>query len=393
MRVLMVHNTYRGPGGEDVVARHEADLLRDNGHEVLEWWRSNAEFKGATGLLRAPAHAVWALDTRRALRQMIADFRPQVMHIHNFWMAVSPSAHRFAKAAGIAVVQTLHNFRLLCCNGLLFRDGAPCERCLTKRFAYPGVVLRCYRRSAAQSLLVAGTMALHRAAGTWDDSVDAYIALTEFAKGKFVAGGLPADKIVVKPNFIHPDPGVRASPGDYAISVGRLSGEKGLMTMLRAWTALGDIPLRIVGDGPLMADVQACIAQHGLTGVETLGYRPPEQTLDLIKGARFLIFPSECYESFPMTILEAFACGVPVIASRRGSMSEIVHDGQTGLLFAAGEASDLAQCASHAWTNPHLLARIAAKARAAYEAHYSAPANYPALIAVYERALARVKRS
>lgn len=392
MRVLMVHNTYRGPGGEDVVARHEADLLRDNGHEVLEWWRSNAEFTGPTGLLRAPAHAVWALDTRRALGRMVADFRPEVMHVHNFWMAVSPSAHRFAKAAGIAVIQTLHNFRLLCCNGLLFRDGAPCELCLTKRFAYPGVVLRCYRRSAAQSLLVAGTMALHRAAGTWDDSVDAYIALTEFAKAKFVAGGLPADKIVVKPNFIHPDPGVRASPGDYAISVGRLSGEKGLMTMLRAWRGLADIPLKILGDGPLRADMQSFIAREGLHGVESMGFRPREEALQLLKGARFLVFPSECYESFPMTILEAFACGVPVVASRRGSTGEIVRDGETGLLFTAGDASDLQRAARQAWRNPDTLRDSTARARHAYESRYSAAANYPALMRVYETALARTPR-
>ena len=392
MRVLIVHNTYRGPGGEDVVARQEATLLREHGHDVREWWRSNSEFAGPLGLLRAPAHAVWAVDSRRILGRTIADFRPQVMHVHNFWMAVSPSAHRLARRAGLAVVQTLHNFRLLCCNALLFRDGAPCELCLTKRFAYPGIVRRCYRGSVAQSLLVATTMSVHRALGTWDQSVHAYVALTEFAKHKFVEGGLPADRITVKPNFI-PDPGLRTSAGDYAIFVGRLSGEKGVMTMLRGWRALGDIPLKIVGDGPQMAEAAAFIAQHAVPGVELMGYRPREEALRLLKGARFLVFPSECYENFPMSILEAFACGVPVIASGRGAMGEIVRDGETGFLFAAGDATDLQRVARRAWTNPDALPGITAGARAAYETRYSAAANYPALMAVYERALARLKRS
>jgi glycosyltransferase involved in cell wall biosynthesis len=392
VRVLIVHNTYRGPGGEDVVARLEATLLREHGHDVREWWRSNTEFAGPLGLLRAPAHAVWAVDSRRILGRTIADFRPQVMHVHNFWMAVSPSAHRLARREGIAVVQTLHNFRLLCCNALLFRDGAPCELCLTKRFAYPGVVRRCYGGSVAQSLLVATTMAVHRAAGTWNDNVHAYVALTEFARHKFVEGGLPAEKISVKPNFI-PDPGLRTAPGDYAVFVGGLFAWKGLMTMLRGWRALGDIPLKIVGNGPQMADAEAFIAQHAVAGVELVGYRPREEALRLLKGARFLVFPSECYESFPVSILEAFASGVPVLASRRGAMSEIVRDGETGLLFAAGDATDLARVARLAWTDRHAMARIATQARAAYETQYSARANYPALMAVYERALARVKRS
>jgi len=392
VRVLIVHNTYRGPGGEDVVARQEATLLREHGHEVREWWRRNSEFAGSLGLLRAPAHAIWAVDSRRILGRTIADFGPQVMHVHNFWMAISPSAHRLARREGIAVVQTLHNFRLLCCNALLFRDGAPCELCLTKRLAYPGIVRRCYRGSVAQSLLVAATMSVHRAAGTWDTSVHAYVALTEFARRKFVEGGLPADRVTVKPNFL-PDPGLRTSAGDYAIFVGRLSGEKGVMTMLRGWRALSDIPLKIVGNGPQMAEAEAFIAQHAVAGVELMGYRPREEAMRLLQGARFLVFPSECYESFPMSILEAFASGVPVLASRRGAMSEIVREGETGLLFVAGDASDLARVARFAWTNPSALARIATKARAVYEAQYSAPANYPALMAVYERALARVERS
>lgn len=391
MRVLVVHNTYRGPGGEDVVARNEAALLREHGHDVEEWWRSNTELDTPAGRLRAPAQAVWALDTQRTLRRIFDDFRPQVMHVHNFWMAVSPSAHRLARHEGIAVVQTLHNFRLLCCNALLFRDGVPCELCVTKTFAYPGVVRRCYRGSVAQSLLVATTMSAHRALGTWD-SVHAYVALTEFARQKFVAGGLPADRIIVKPNFI-PDPGLRTATGDYAIFVGRLSGEKGVMTMLQAWRALGDIPLKILGDGPLMPDARAFIAQHALAGVELLGYRPREEALHLLKGARMLVFPSECYENFPMSILEAFACGVPVVASRRGSMSEIVHDGDTGFLFAAGDATDLHQVARRAWNSAEALTGVAARARAAYDAQYSAAANYAALMQVYERALARVAGS
>jgi glycosyltransferase involved in cell wall biosynthesis len=314
------------------------------------------------------------------------------MHVHNFWMAVSPSAHRVATRAGVAVVQTLHNFRLVCCNATLFRDGAPCELCLTKRFAYPGVVRRCYGGSVAQSLLVATTMAAHRVAGTWDKSVHRYVALTEFAKRKFVEGGLPAERISVKPNFV-PDPGMRTETGDYAVFLGGLWAWKGVMTMLRAWSGLRDIPLQVLGDGPLMPDIQAFIAQHAMRNVELLGYRPREEALRVLKRARFLVFPSECYENFPMSILEAFSCGVPVIASDRGAMAEIVRDGETGFLFAAGDAADLQRVARGAWTSSDTVTEIAARARAAYETQYSAAANYPALMDVYERALSRVTRS
>jgi glycosyltransferase involved in cell wall biosynthesis len=227
----------------------------------------------------------------------------------------------------------------------------------------------------------------HRAMRTWARAVNVYVALTEFARGKFVAGGLPARKIVVKSNFVEAgvEPGDRR--GDFALFVGRLSAEKGVGTLLRAWRSLPDVPLKVVGDGPMREEVRAAAGERpGGVNVEALGRRSRGEVFELMRRARFLVFPSEWYEGFPLTIAEAFACGTPVLASRLGAMAEIVEDGRTGLLFFPGDSEDLAAKARRAWEHEAETEEMGRGARREYEEKYTAERNYHALISIYERA-------
>jgi glycosyltransferase involved in cell wall biosynthesis len=281
------------------------------------------------------------------------------------------------------VVQTLHNYRLLCSNALLMRQGEICEDCLGRQLVWPGAVRRCYRNSYSASAVTAAMISAHRLTGTWTRAVDRYIALTQFARGKFIKGGLPAAKISVKPNFVDPDPGAGDACGGYALFVGRLSPEKGIDTILKAWSLLpDDLPLRIAGGGPLAPQVEKAAAQN--PKVRWLGELSRADILVEMKGSRFLVCPSTWYESFGLIIVEAFSTGLPVIASGIGAMAELIEHERTGLLFRTGDAADLVAKVQWALRHPSELAAMRVQARREYEANYTADINYRALMAVYE---------
>jgi glycosyltransferase involved in cell wall biosynthesis len=231
-------------------------------------------------------------------------------------------------------------------------------------------------------------LTLHRWRKTWLDQVDLYIALTEFGRAKYIEAGLPEDKIMVKPNFVSPDPGRREGAGEYALFVGRLSLEKGVRNLLRAWQNLRTVPLKIVGSGPLDGEVRSFIAAHQLDRVSVLGQRDHAEIFSLMKNARLFIFPSEWYEAFGCVVIEAFACGVPVVAARLGAMAEIVDDGRTGLHFAPGDPNDLAEKVAWAWAHPQPLQNMGREARAEFEAKYTAKRNYEMLRNIYQTAIA-----
>jgi len=288
----------------------------------------------------------------------------------------------------VPVVQTLHNYRLLCPVALFFRDGRVCEDCMGKAVPWPGVVHRCYRGSRAASGVIAAMLTTHRALGTWTKMVDVYVALTEFAQDKFIEGGLPAEKIVVKPNFVAEDPGPGGGSDGYALFVGRLSPEKGIETMLAAWDRLRTgVPLKIVGDGPLRDRVIRAASRQ--PNVEWLGYKTVAEVHALMKRAGVLVFPSEWYETFGRVAVEAFAAGTPVIAANIGAVGELVEHGRTGLHFRPGDPEDLATRVGWALSHPAELGRMREEARAEYEAKYTAERNYRALMEIYEFALAR----
>jgi glycosyltransferase involved in cell wall biosynthesis len=392
VKILVVHNTYQQRAGEEAVAGAETRLLEASGHTVVRYERFNDELRerGALSGIGAAVEIVWSLRSFREMAEVIAKERPDVAHFHNTFPLISPSAYYACARAGVPVVQTLHNYRLLCPAAKFLRDGKVCEACLGRNVAWPGVVHGCYRGSRPATAAAAAMLAVHRGMGSWQTKVDVYIALSEFARGKFIEGGLPADRIVVKPNFVAGDLAVRTQPGGYVLFVGRLSEEKGPQLLPSAWRGMqAKIPLRIAGDGPLLEKLSRDIGESSLVHIELVGHRTLDEVRALMDGARFLIFPSLWYEGFPMTIAEAFAGGLPVVASQLGSMAEIVQHGVTGLHFEPGAATDLAAKVEWAWNHPEELARMGRAARAEYEAKYQPSTNYDMLMDIYRVAIAR----
>lgn len=390
MKILLVHNQYRQPGGEDMVFADEAGLLRQQGHETIKYIESNQRLSEMSGVAAA-ARTIWSRTAQRNLLQKLHEVRPDVVHVHNTFSLISPSVYYACRAARVPVVQTLHNYRLFCAAATFYRDGRVCEDCLGKTPPWSGVWHACYHNSRAQTAVVATMLTMHRLLKTWSEQVDIYITLTEFGRRKFIEAGLPEDKIVVKPNFVSPDPGRRQGDGEYALFVGRLSQEKGVMNLLKAWQNLPTVPLKIVGAGPLDGKVQSFIAAHQRGCISTLGQRDHNEVFSVMKGACLLVFPSEWYEALPCVLLEAFACGVPVVASRLGAMAEIVEDGRTGLHFAPGDPNDLAEKIEWAWTHPRRLHDMGRAVRAEFAEKYTAKRNYEMLRNIYQLAIARSK--
>lgn len=387
LKIISVHNRYLMAGGEDQVFESEARLLRDHGHEVTQVEEQNAYPDSVSKKLAMAVECVWSRSWNRKFRALLQETRPDVVHVHNLFPKISPSIYYACRREGVPVVQTIHNYRLLCAGAELYRDGKICEECLDHG-VLRGVRYGCYQGSrlgtAALTVMVEG----HRRARTWSDKVDCYIALTEFSRRKLIAGGLPADRIRVKPNFVLPDPGVKNSPGEYAIFVGRMVQSKGVPRMLEAWQELSSLPLHVVGDGPCREQIEAGHEAGRLRSVVYRGRLPRTETLQAIKKARFLIFPSEWYEGFPVTIAEAFACGVPVVASRLGAMQEIIADGATGLHFEAGNIQDLGQKVQWAWEHPVEMQEMGRRARREFEQKYTAEQNILMLEEAYEFAMA-----
>lgn len=384
MKIVMCHNHYQQPGGEDLSFAQEARLLETRGHEVVRYTKHNDDIRGM-GKLAAARRTIWNRDTYRELRKLFRQQQPDVAHFTNTFPLISPAAYYAAKEEGVAVVQSLRNYRLLCPSAQFMRDGRVCESCLGKRFAWPGVKHACYRGSRTASFVVASMLAFHRMKQTWTNAVDVYYALTEFSRAKFIEGGLPPDKIAVKPNFIEPTPAAGTGEGGFAVFVGRLSPEKGVDLLLDAWGQL-DLPLdlRIVGDGPLSARVQS--AAQNDPRIHWVGRLSPEETISLVGEAVCLVMPSLWYEGFPRTILEALAKGTPVVTSRLGSMEEIVEDRVTGLHFTPGDSSDLARTVNELASSTSMLGAMRRAARNEFLTKYTGDANYESLSRIYAQA-------
>ncbi len=391
MNVLLCHNFYQQPGGEDLSFAIEADLLESHGHRVIRYTLHNDQINDMSGWATA-WRTVWNGQSYRELRALIQRERPDVMHCMNTFPLISPAAYYAARREGVPVVQSLRNYRLLCPKATFMRDGQACEDCLDKWFPWPAAVHGCYRDSRPASTVVASMLTMHRAIRTWTRVVDMYHVLTEFSRKKFIQGGLPAEKVAVKPNFLQVDPGVGQGLGRYAIFVGRLAEEKGINTLLSAWSQLKEaVPLKIVGDGPLSAHVRQAANEDDR--ICWLGQRTPEEVSTLVGDAACLLMPSVWYEGFPRTILEAFAKGTPVIASRLGSMVELIHDGRTGVHFEPGNSTSLAAAVRRLWADGTQLANMRLAARREFENKYTAEPNYRLLVSIYERAFGRVGRS
>ena len=383
-RILIVHNAYQHRGGEDSVVEAEIALLRSRGNAVETYFRNNNDIAGMPPLALV-RQTVWSTRTTRDLAELIGSFHPDVIHAHNTFPLISPSLYWAAAQARLPVVQTLHNFRLLCLSALFLRDGKVCEDCLG-HLPWRGVAHSCYRGSRAASAAHAGMLTSHRGLGTYRYRVTRYIALNEFCRNKFIEGGLPADRIVVKPNFVdfHRLP---ATPRRGLLFVGRLSVEKGIQTLAGAMALCPHACLRVAGEGP-ERDVL-----DGLGNVIRLGSLTSAAVQQEMNNAVALVLPSIGYETFGLVIVEAFACSLPVIASRIGALPDLVKDGETGLLFEAGNALDLADKMTWALAHPEEMLALGQKARACYESHYTAERNYEQLVAIYRDAIDDVKKA
>lgn len=385
MKVLIVHNYYQQPGGEDVVVANEMSLLSEHGHEVQLYSCRNDNIQNLQEKIRTAWYSTYSRDGRQQVARRIKEFSPDLVHVHNFFPLLSPSIYDACRDAGVPVVQTLHNYRLICASGQLTRNGAPCEKCIHGAY-YWGVIHKCYRNSGLGSFFASRMLWSHRRRGTWAEKVDGFITPSHFMKQKFIEAALPIADIHVKPNFVPEAQEAASSEAatarDGALFAARLSQEKGVHTLLKAWEQF-DVPLRLLGDGPLMELVQS----HAKPTTSILGWQPLPNLIDEMRRALFLVMPSTWYEGFPVTLVLALANGLPVIASRLGAMAEVIEDGETGLLFTPGDASDLAEKVSWAMNNADQMLGMGKKARAVYEKKYSARANYETLLEIYEAAL------
>lgn len=379
MRVLILHNRYQQPGGEDAVVRAEAMLLRQNGLEVEVFEVDNLRISGLNGKARAFLDIADSTESAELLKRRVSSFSPDVLHIHNFFPLLSPSVHRVGRQMGLAVVQTLHNYRAICAAATFYRDGEVCESCLNGS-KFNALFHRCYKNSAL------GTISLLRFQRAfrekWFD-VDRFVALTQFSKEKFISGGFPSDRLVVKPNFVYDTSSLPLNnPRQGALYVGRLSEEKGVTFLVEAWKLLPQLKLTIVGDGPERAFLQ----KNASPNVRFAGRLDTEQINELMRRSRFLIVPSKWYEGFPMVIAEAYSNGLPVIASDIGSLSEIITP-KSGFLFDIGNADSFCRVVSKAFSIGEYGNTMGSSARALYEELYSPSRNYERLRSIYNEAI------
>jgi glycosyltransferase involved in cell wall biosynthesis len=383
LKILQVHNFYQQPGGEDEVYAAECELLRRHGHSVEQYSVDNDALRQMPAI-ETGWRTLWNRHTFDEGRKLIRQFRPEIVHCHNTFPLISPAIYYAARQERVPVVQTIHNYRLICPAATLYRQGHICQDCLRHVLPYDGVLHKCYRGSHTATAAVASMLSVHRIARTWKTKVTVYVALTEFAKAKLVEGGLPQEKIVVKPNFLANDPGAGDGEGGFALFVGRLSEEKGLRTLLRAWRDLPAIPLKIAGHGPLFDFVRSEL--RSLPNVELLGFRERPALFKYMQAARCLIVPSEWYEGLPMTVIEALACGTPVICSDLGSLRELIIENVNGVRFAPGDTNQLVQEVHGFFSRTGRTLALRQQARLNYEAHYTAASNYQHLLEIYRNA-------
>jgi glycosyltransferase involved in cell wall biosynthesis len=384
MKILMLHNRYLIPGGEDQSCSAEVALLRECGHEV-ELIEEDNRRVGQLGKVRTALNTVWSRESYRRIDEKLRKNTFDILHVQNFFPLWSPAVYYAATRSNVPVVQTLHNYRLMCVNSLLFRDQHVCEECLGRMLPWRGVLHACYRDSRAASAVVAAMVGAHKLAGTWRNRVRAYIAVSEFTREKYIQGGFPREKIAVKPNFLHPIPASGQGGGGYALYVGRLSPEKGIVTMLEAWkSANTPLVLKVVGEGPLAELVMA--AAKVCSKIEYVGSKFLSEVLDLMRSAEFLVFPSEWYETMGRTIMEAFAVGTPVVATNIGPPATMVTTGETGFHFQPGDVAELRNRVEWCSRNPDQLRTLRGKAREVFETRYTGAANLEMLLAIYRAA-------
>jgi len=392
IRILQVHNRYySGLGGEDSVVALELEMLRKRGHEVEQLLVSTSDLKDAHPfkILNAALSTPWSVSSYRMVQRAIARFRPDVVHFHNTFPLLSPSVHWAAHEARTAVVQTLHNYRMVCASGSLLLGDEPCEECFGK-IAVPALRHKCYKDSFLATFPVVAMQAVHRFLGTAHKKVDAFIALTEFAKAKMVQAGLPPERIFVKPNFAVDQAHTKRESNNIRqfAFLGKIFRYKGLDLLLEAWERLDDpnAKLVIAGEGPAKAELE-----HRFPGsdrVAWLGWQDQTRAAEIVDQSHFLVLPSRALEGFPMVLVEALSAGTPSIVPRHGAFPQLVSDGRDGILFEPRDVDSLTSALTRSLqlSRPEWL-EMSERCIRKYREFYTEEANYRVLLEIYERAI------
>ncbi len=385
MKILLIHNQYQHRGGEDTVLESELKLLEKMGETVETLLFNNDDINSTISKIKFGLYSFYNPNSSRLLKEKINTFQPDIIHVHNFFPIASPSLFYVANDKKIPIVMTLHNYRLLCPNAMFFREGQVCENCISKSFALDGVIHGCYRDSKLQTLFLASMTWFHKKNGTWQNRIDKYIALTHFAKNKFLDSSLKLNdsKIEIKPNFVV-DHGFELEKEEYCLFVGRLSKEKGIDILLNAFQG-STRKLMIIGTGPMLETVEEYSKKYD--NIEYLGFQSIDFIIGKLKKAKALIFTSIWYEGMPMTILESFSTGTPVLCGDIGGPAEIVDNERTGLLYKAGDNVELQSKIEKLYNEPELHTALCKNARKEFEEKYSEEKNYTQLISIYKKVI------
>jgi len=385
MKILLIHNQYQHRGGEDTVMESELKLLEKRGETVETLFFNNDDINSAVSKIKFGFYSFYNPDSARLLSKKINEFNPDIIHVHNFFPIASPSLFYVANAKKIPIVMTLHNYRLLCPNAMFFRENKVCEDCISKSFALDSVIHGCYRDSKIQTLFLATMTWFHKKKGTWKNKIDKYIALTDFAKNKFITSslGLKESQIIVKPNFVV-DNGFDLEKEEYCLFVGRLSQEKGIDILLNTFKNSSH-KLLIIGTGPMTAKVEEF--STNTENIEYLGFQSIDFIIEKLKKAKALIFTSVWYEGMPMTILEAFSTATPIVCGDIGGPAEIVKNEKNGLLYKIGNTEDLKEKIEKLYADNVLYKSLCENARQTFENKYSEEENYMQLIDIYKKAI------
>ena len=400
MKILLIHNRYTLHGGEDTVFEAEKALLEKNGHQIETLIFDNKSDAGLAKL-KMIYSIFYNSHSAKLLTDKIKAFQPQIIHVHNFFRMASPAIFYVAHKYNIPVVQTLHNYRLICANALLLRDNKPCELCVTHKFPLAGIKYKCFGNSYLKTAQLTLMTFLHKYLGTWKEKITTYICLTEFAKNKIAHSSLqiPLEKIVVKANFtedigyknvyyLDNQDDIHQKREDFYLFIGRLSKEKGIDILLEA-AKKSNFNLEIIGNGDLKELVEKATQTH--PNIIYHGFQQKDFITNKLKTCKALIFPSIWYEGMPLTILEAFSAGTPVIASDIDNIRELITDNYNGVHFNYGNATDLAEKVQNFEDNFNNnfqnIAHLYTQARLTYEQKYTPEIIYKQLIAIYEQAI------
>lgn len=384
MKVLLVHNRYQISGGEDSVVAQELAMLNASGMNVELFEVNNDSITSPVVRMVTAAQVAYSWNMKERITRVLTKLRPEIVHVHNFFPQISPSVYDAAADAGSSVVQTLHNYRLLCPSATLYRQGSICHECLEKKAPWPGVLHGCYRTSRIGTASVAAMIAWNRFRGTWANKVHRYIVLTEFAKTLFTRySDIPERKLCIKQNAIA-DPGLGHGRGGYALYVGRLSPEKGISVLLEAASRGLSLPLKVAGTGPLESLAREA---HAAGRIEYLGRQDTEAIRTHMQNAAVLLVPSLWYEGLPMVIPEAFGTGLPVVASRIGSLASLISDGYNGLLVPAADPEAIRAAVMRIAASAEFQESLRKGARLTYSARYEPQQNISSLQQIYQEAI------